>query len=568
MHSRVLIVDDEEGIRYTFSRFLAGKGYEVETAGDYGSAMDLIGGGEFEVILADIHLGGMTGLDLLREVRALNLTTPVVLFTGVPELGSAQEAVRLGAYDYVAKPIGKDALVRIVGKATEFKRLRDENVKAHANLDAVFRSVGELIVTVDAGGRVLSYNEMARRICGLGPGAVGGEIGAALAGCDGGCVDSLLKTVRTGETVEVYRRECRREGREPLVLNLTASPLLDPQGRAYGAVLSGRDVTRLVRLEDNQRGRVGVGDMLGVSPAMQSVFSLIDDLSGVTTTVLVTGESGTGKELVAEALHRLGPRHAKPLVKVNCAGLAESLLESELFGHVRGAFSGAVSAKVGRFELASGGTIFLDEIGDISPAMQSRLLRVLQFREFERVGDSHTLKVDVRVVAATNKDLPRKVRAGEFREDLYYRLKVVELRLPPLRERGEDIPLLLMHYVRVFNAQFGRGVAGVTDEVLRLASEYPWPGNVRELAHMVEHAFVHCRGEYITLEDMPPEFRAALPASARKASAREGEKERILEALRRSAGNKARAARTLGMSRQTLYRKLREHDIPETPGEV
>ena len=239
---------------------------------------------------------------------------------------------------------------------------------------------------------------------------------------------------------------------------------------------------------------------------MQKIYALIKALAGVQTTVLITGESGTGKELVAEALHLAGDRSHKPLVKVNCSALPESLLESELFGHVKGAFTGAIRDNIGRFHRADGGTIFFDEIGDISPKVQLKLLRVLEEHEFERVGSSATTKVDVRLIAATNKNLFEQVGQGELREDLYYRLKVIEIRLPPLRERHEDIPLLIEHFRKGFNAKFKKNIEAISADVLKAFLKHPWPGNVRELEHTMEHAFVFCNHNIITFDNLPPEF--------------------------------------------------------------
>lgn len=311
------------------------------------------------------------------------------------------------------------------------------------------------------------------------------------------------------------------------------------------------------------RARAGYGPMIGRSPRMQEVYGLVEVLAAVDSTVLITGESGTGKELVAEALHRGGARRERPLVRVNCAALAKNLLESELFGHVRGAFTGATSDVVGRFQKAHGGTIFLDEIGDIPEALQVRLLRVLQEKEIERVGDATPIPVDVRILAATHQDLLKKVRRGEFREDLYYRLKVVNVDLPPLRSRKEDLPLLLEHFRLQFNQRFSRNVRGFADAVYYTLVRHDWPGNVRELEHAVEHAFVLCRGNLIDLEHLPPELRQSAPVPRQVDRDTAAQAENLRGALARAGGNKAKAARLLGMSRQTLYRKLSELGLEE-----
>jgi transcriptional regulator with PAS, ATPase and Fis domain len=332
-----------------------------------------------------------------------------------------------------------------------------------------------------------------------------------------------------------------------------------------GAVVVIRDETRIADLERDLRERRQFHNIIGKSRQMQEVYTLIENLADVQTTVLISGESGTGKELVAEAIHYKGVRKDMPLVKVSCSALSESLLESELFGHVRGAFTGAVKDKTGRFQRADGGTIFLDEIGDISPRTQLQMLRVLQEMEFERVGDSSPVRVDVRVIAATNRDLAERVRSGEFREDLYYRLKVIELALPPLRERTDDIPILLEHFIGKFNQRLGRNIAGVSAEVSRLCMEYPWPGNIREFEHALEHGFILCRQSTITLEHLPKnirEFRG--DDSVSSAEGEEDERARIISSLEKAGGNKARAARLLNIDRKTLYRKLEKYSINGT----
>lgn len=295
---------------------------------------------------------------------------------------------------------------------------------------------------------------------------------------------------------------------------------------------------------------------------MQEIYGILDDLANLETTVLITGESGTGKSMVAKALHYSGYRASKPIVTVNCSALPENLLESELFGHVRGSFTGAIKDTQGRFQTAQGGTILLDEIGDISPRIQLKLLRVLQDKEFERVGESIPIKMDTRVIACTNKDLKEKVRLGEFREDLYYRLKVLELRMPPLRERMEDIPLLSEHFCSNFNKSFQKNISGLSDDVMHVFMNYRWPGNVRELSHSIEHAFVLCHGRIITMDNMPLEIResASMGRDVRDKSPAE-DSEDLLTALNKAGWNKAKAARLLGIDRSTLYRKMRKYRL-------
>jgi transcriptional regulator with PAS, ATPase and Fis domain len=323
-----------------------------------------------------------------------------------------------------------------------------------------------------------------------------------------------------------------------------------------------RDETPAVLLKRQIKKCQRADKIVSKNAGMDRVRSLLRDLAETQTTVLITGESGTGKEMVVEALHYMGERHNGPLVKVNCAALSENLLESELFGHVSGAFTGATKNKIGRFQLADGGTIFLDEIGDLSPGMQLRLLRVIEAKEFERVGDGKPVKVDVRVVTATHRDLGELVSRNLFREDLYYRLKVVHIHIPPLRERRDDIPLLIEQFRCSFNKKFNKQIKGISSEVERLFLNYPWPGNVREMENLMEHAFIRCHQNVITVENLPSDFQKYFKEHPHFFyCSPDAETKVIQKALRQACGNKTEAARALGVSRRTIYRKMEKLGI-------
>jgi two-component system, NtrC family, response regulator HydG len=454
---------------------------------------------------------------------------------------------------------------RTVNRDITDRRAAERELAEHrSRLEAIFRSVKDAIITVDPKLRVIEANESTEAICGIAVKEIAGKtFSQSLNHCSKSCSEVLRLTLEKKMTIKEYRVECGHQQRHQQTVSVSSSPLLDPEGKFMGAVLVIRDITLLRDLERELRERHQFQNIIGRSKKMQDTYRLLEDLANLETTVLITGESGTGKDLVARALHYSGQRAFKPFVTVNCSALAESLLESELFGHVKGAFTGAIKDKQGRFQAANGGTILLDEIGDISPLIQLKLLRVLQEKEFERVGESIPQRVDVRVIACTNKDLKEKVRKGEFRQDLYYRLKVVEVSLPPLRERLEDLPLLVDHFCRSFNERFKKNVEGISNEVLGRFMDYPWPGNVRELEHVMEHAFVLCRGGVITLEHLPSEIRdyertekIAIPKIPVKGSRQDQE---ILNALNKTGWNKAKAARQLGISRRTIYRKISKH---------
>ena len=308
--------------------------------------------------------------------------------------------------------------------------------------------------------------------------------------------------------------------------------------------------------------RFGLENIVGKNHKMQAIYDLIEDISQSDSTVLIQGESGTGKELIARAIHVLSPRKERPFVVANCSAYAQTLLESELFGHEKGAFTGAIRRKKGRFELADGGSIFLDEIGEIPPTTQLVLLRVLQEKKFERVGGEDTIKVDVRVIAATNRNLAQDMMSGRFREDLYYRLNVIPVMVPPLRERKDDIPLLVKHFLEVYSTASSKAIRGFSEEVMQIFLDYDWPGNVRELQNVVEHAVILAKGEMIRQIDLPHSLKETFPRTyADISSLKDTEKNLILKVLKETDGNKYQAAKRLGITRSTLYGKLRKHGI-------
>jgi len=359
-------------------------------------------------------------------------------------------------------------------------------------------------------------------------------------------------------------------------LFFTASPLRNAGGGITGAIETLQDITdrknaeeslraEVAQLEQTLKGRFHFESIIGKSQKMQEIYSLLENLADTDTTVLITGASGTGKELVARAIHYSGSRSKRSMITINCSALSENLLESELFGHVKGAFTGAIKDKAGRFELADKGTIFLDEIGDLSPRIQLKLLRVLQEKEFERVGDAEPRKVDVRVITATNRNLKQKVQEGDFREDLYYRLKVVEVNIPGLQQRREDIPLLTTHFFNLFKKRFNKKIKTLDKRVPRLLMQYPWPGNVRELEHAMEHAFILCQDSTIKPEHLPEEIRSYLPETLPVSAARTVRgKQDIEDVLRETGGNKAKTARILGISRPTLYQLIKKYNVKNT----
>lgn len=563
MNSHILVIDDEESLRFTLESFLKDEGYVVSTAASFPEAEELLQQSLFDLVFLDIQLGRHSGLDLLRIIREKFAHCPVVMITGAPEVSTAAEAVREGAFDYIPKPIRQETLLRVAKMALKHKAVVDQREQLRAHLEAIFDSVRDGIMLVDQRQKILQANHALINLFGLPERVVGMSLVQLPQNIRSAFVEIVNKTMLTNQAVVSQRLEILGPSQRQCILNISTAPCLGDTGNPMGVVLTVRDETRLETLEKSLKKRQKFEHIIGRSEPVQAMFGLIENLAEVDTTVLIAGESGTGKELVAEALHYRSDRRDKALIKVNCAALPENLLESELFGHMKGSFTGALKDKIGRFEQADGGTIFLDEIGDISPALQVRLLRVLQNKEIEKVGGTGTIKVDVRIVAATNQDLLKKVQNGEFREDLYYRLRVVQIPMPPLRDRREDIPLLIEHFVALYNQRFKRQIQGINDDAAKQMMSYAWPGNIRELQHAVEHAFVLCREDVVDVRHLPPELQdSALPDSGDGHKSGD-EAAEIVAALEKSGWNKSRAARLLGISRRTIYRKMDELGIKD-----
>jgi len=444
-HGKILIVDDEAAARTSLTELLRGEGYTVEAAADGFKALARVEELEPDLVLTDLNMPGIDGVELLRKLKESSPELPVVLMTAYGGVETAVSAMHEGAADYLTKPLNIDELSIILARTLENSKLRRE-----------------------------------------------------------------------------------------------ASEL---RGRL--------------------RERFSFDNIVGSSPEMQRVFKTVEQIAPSRATVLLSGDSGTGKELVAAAIHHHSPRANRPFVKLHCAALAESLLESELFGHERGAYTGADRKREGRFEQANGGTLFLDEIGEISLGTQVKLLRVLQEREFERVGGGQTLHVDVRLIAATNRGLKEMVAAGKFREDLYYRLNVINLRLPSLRERASDVPALAMHFLRRYAEENGKAVKTFSDEALHRIGSYEWPGNVRELENVIERAVVLSDGERIELGHLPPELgvvaRRSVAPAVPGATLDELERHAILKTMESVGGSTSRAAQILGISVRKIQYKLQEY---------
>jgi two-component system, NtrC family, response regulator HydG len=450
----LLVADDDPGLRESLERTLTREGYRVVLASDGRAALERVQAGGVDLIVTDLRMPGLTGLELLRAAKAIMPDVDVILLTAFGTVEEAVKAMKDGAYDFLTKPFRREQLIKLVDKALERRDLIEQN--------------------------------------------------------------KALKK----------------------------------------------------QLEDIR----AKGQMIGASPAFRRMLTLVEQVADSSATILIQGESGAGKELVARTIHERSGRRAGPFVAVNCAALPETLLESELFGYEKGAFTGAVGRKEGRFELAGGGTLFLDEVGDLSLVTQPKILRVLQEGEFERLGGTRTIQVDVRIVAATNQDLAEMVKDKRFREDLYYRLNVITVRVPPLRERHEDVRLLAQHYLRVYAAKNGRKLEGFSNEALERLESYKWPGNVRELENLIERTVLLARKDRIDAEDLPEEV-AGVKRPPRDAILEligtplaEIEQRLLDETLRITGGNKTQAAKLLGIDVRTVARKLERREDDQAEG--
>ena len=449
--------------------------------------------------------------------------------------------------------------------------------------ETVLQTVAEGIFIVDTSGVIRFCNHGLEAMSGFSSDAIVGKRCHDIMMC--ACASASMRECSLIKKREINNLECqlkRPDGTRISVLK-NGRAMMDEHGEVMGGV---ETLTDISALKQAQRKNAALEELVyrdggkfhllvGKSRPMQDVFELIDLAAASNATVLITGETGTGKELAARSVHERSGRSLGPLVKVSCSALPESLLESELFGHARGAFTGAIKDKIGRFEMADGGTLFLDEIGDVSPYIQVKLLRFLQEHEFERVGESETRKTDVRIIAATNRDLRQNVKKGDFREDLFYRLKVFPIHLPPLRERKDDIGLLINHFIGKFNKQTGKSIVGLNSEAAITMMDYCWPGNIRELENAIEHAFVTCRDKEIGIFDLPLEIRhvelrsaTCLPHSPQDQKNGNQEagklvltKEQIAAELDAHGGNRNETARALGIDRTTLWRQIKRFRI-------
>ncbi len=574
----ILIVEDEALVAKDVQNRLISRGYGI--AGWAISGEDAIAKAESsspDLVLMDIHLKGkVDGIEAAEQIQKNN-DIPVVFVTALADDDTLDRAKVADPFGFILKPFSERDLHSTIEIAL-YKHELDRSLREQqAFLSAVFEGVPCSIIVVGSDHRIRMVNREFVDAFGVTEvesfeSCIGDVLGCSIAlespgrcgtldGCEGCKVHIATKTaIDGGSTKKVHCRieSCDDRFSRQLTLQLS-SAALHHRGEDL-AILILEDITELTGLRRLLTAEKSFAGIVGATPAMIEIFHTIREIADLNVPAMVLGESGTGKELVAAAIHAQGTRSRKPFVPVNCGAIPDGLLESELFGHERGAFTGAVRDRKGRFQLAHGGTIFLDEIGDLSPAMQVKLLRVLQEGTFERVGGEKTVTVDVRVVCATNKNLEHEVEIGNFREDLYYRLCVVPISLPPLRDRIDDLPLISEFIVEKESAISGGRLVFLSSDVLKVFMAYAWPGNIRELQNAIRYAFIKCTAGEILPEHLPPSFRDVIasvipPKKARKVLT----EETVVEALDQAEGNRSDAAKRLDVSRATLYRFLAEN---------
>jgi two-component system response regulator HydG len=569
----ILIVDDSPENLTVLRQLLTENGYRVRPALNGETALTSVKNDPPDLILLDIMMPDMNGYEVCRRLKSNDQFSgiPIIFISALGEIDDKLKGFSLGGVDYIIKPFQAEEVLARVRTHLSLKNALREKESSNMLLEGIFSSFPDAIITVDKNAQVISSNTDLDTICNTSD-ICSGSFKENLQKGTGPCFQVLSESLKTKKPVKEYQIKCGKDKNEKIFV-LNTSPLTDPKGKFMGTVMVMRDITRLTELEKNLKEKHSFRNIIGKSKEMQGVYSLLEKIADIDINVLIFGESGTGKELIADALHHESVRAGNPLIKVNCAALSENLLESELFGHVKGAFTGAISDKIGRIQAAEGGTIVLDEIGDIHESVQVKLLRFLEQKEYERVGESKTLKADVRVLAATNRDLKEKMSTGEFREDLFYRLKGMIVQLPPLRERKEDIPLLCRHFMHQFQHTLNKNIHGFTDAAMKLLLDYPWPGNIRELRHSIEHACILCSGGQILPEHLPAEISINIHDELHTDDSNNPDfiyspkldKEMLQKTLQKNQWNKVKAARDLGISRSTLYKYLTAFNIsPKT----
>ena len=558
----ILIVEDEQIVAIDIQSNLERLGYRVVGAAASGDeACRMAASLEPDLVLMDVRIHGpIDGIETARRIRE-SREAPVIFLTAYSDVETLERAKQIEPYGYLVKPFAERDLQAAIEVALH-KRAADRRIReSRDDLETILDAQRHGTVMLDAQGRIRFASRAARRIQGVdNAGVIGRELPALVP----------LSEAQMAALSEICGRRQESRTRLPVVLEREDSPskhleieVADDPRQAGGRILFVYDVSPLVDIRRQLDSRHAFENMLGRSKAMRQVFQAVEDLARVDSTVLIEGETGTGKELVARAIHRLSQRRDGPFLAVNCGGLSEDLAASQLFGHRRGSFTGAISDQRGLFEAAGGGTLFLDEIGELPLRVQTTLLRVLEENAILALGESALRPVNLRVLAATHRNLAEEAAEGRFRQDLLYRIRVARIQLPPLRERREDLAILVRAFLADHRGSTGKQVDAVSDEAMGVLLDYHWPGNVRELRNALEYAVIRCRGSLIQPENLPPELLER-PADGLPGNEVAGELDRVMAALKWAKGNRTKAAALLGISRATLYRRLRELGLDDS----
>ena len=556
--ARILIVEDEFAVAMELEDHLGALGYTVVDHVMTGAeAVERAADTEPDLVLMDVHLDGpMDGVEAARTIRA-SQSVPVVFVTAYSDDETLQRATETTPYGYVVKPFEERELYAAVEVALHTHALQRRVERANEDLRQLLNGLRQGTALADADGRLIFLNDPAARLLDTTPDAATGAHWETVLPADNETIAALRERMEAPAPGEAEPVTATLEHDDETSYRVEIEVRPDPRDEARH-ILVFYDVTEVHELRRLLDDRERFHDLVGTSAPMQDAFEQIRSVADVKTTVLIQGETGTGKELAAQAIHDESPRANGPFVTVNCAALNPDLAGSRLFGHREGAFTGATEDRKGYFEAAYGGTLFLDEIGDVPLDVQRQLLRVLEEEAVTRLGGTESRPVDVRIVAATHRNLDEEVENDRFRQDLLYRIRIARVTLPPLRDRRSDLPLLVRTFLREIRARTGADVNRVSDDTLRHLLDYDWPGNVRELRNALEAALIRASGEVLRVDDLPPEIRNATSAEAPSSP---NEAERIRAALEQTDGNRTEAAELLGISRATLYRRLDEYDI-------
>jgi DNA-binding NtrC family response regulator len=556
--ARILIVEDEFAVAMELEDHLGALGYTVVDHVMTGAeAVERAADTEPDLVLMDVHLDGpMDGVEAARTIRA-SQSVPVVFVTAYSDDETLQRAADTTPYGYIVKPFEERELYAAVEVALHTHALQRRVERANEDLRQLLNGLRQGTALADADGHLIFLSDPAARLLDTTPDAATGAHWETVLPADDETVDVLQERMNAPTPAETDPVTATLEHEDETSYRVEIEVRPDPRDEARH-ILVFYDVTEVHELRRLLDDRERFHDLVGTSAPMQDAFEQIRSVADVKTTVLIQGETGTGKELAAQAIHDESPRADGPFVTVNCAALNPDLAGSRLFGHRKGAFTGATEDREGYFEAADGGTLFLDEIGDVPLDVQRQLLRVLEEEAVTRLGETESRPIDVRIVAATHRNLDEEVENDRFRQDLLYRIRIARVTLPPLRDRRSDLPLLVRTFLREIRARTGAEVDGVSDAALRHLLDYDWPGNVRELRNGLEAALIRASGEVLRVDDLPPEIRDA-PAAEPPSSPDEAE--RIRAALEQTDGNRTEAAELLGISRATLYRRLDEYDI-------